>query len=145
MSGGKKRRSAKKASSKKASKGKKSSKKMSQEWDGKKKSKKSKKTSRGGAPKRTMPAAAKAFTDLVKIVSTDRDVPIKYNVAMRVAKAYKDDIAKDHPNMASGDVINKAKKDYAGESDATKKKYLHKAEKLIEDAKDARKAKKANN
>jgi hypothetical protein len=63
---------------------------------------------------------------------------------MRAASAYKADLAKEHPNMNSLDVTHKAKKEYPGESAATKKKYLAKAEKMIEDSKAARKAKKAN-
>jgi colicin import membrane protein len=144
LSGGK-RKSVKKASkktskkgSKKLSGGKKHSKKAS-----KKTSKKaSKKGSKRTAPKRTMPEGAKAFVALVKLISEDKDVPVKYNVAMRVAKAYKDDLTNDNKNMSSTDVINKAKKEYPGESAATKKKYLARAEKMIEDSKAAKKANK---
>ena len=150
MSGGKRksRKASKKVSKKGSKKQSTGGKRRVAKKTSKKTSKKgSKKQSVGGktpGPKRTMPPAAKAFTDLVKIVSEDNDVPVKYNVAMRVAKAYKDDLAKEHSNMSSGDVINKAKKEYSGESAATKKKYLAKAEKLIADSKADRQAKKAN-
>ena len=82
-----------------------------------------------------MPAAAKEFTDLVKLVAYDKEVPVKYNVAMKLAKLYKDD---------NGGNIGGAKKSYPDESAATKKKYLAKAEKAMDDSKADRKAKKAN-
>ena len=95
-----------------------------------------------------MPPAAKeaseAFRALIRVISDDGDVPMSWPIAMRAAKAYKDDLTKDHSNMSALEITKKAKKQYSGESTATKKKYLAKAEKMAEDSKAARKAKKAN-
>lgn len=147
--GGKKRarkapaKKSSKKSSKKLSGGKRRASKKASKKTSKKASKKSsKKGSKRTAPKRTMPEAAQAFVALVKLISEDKDVPVKYNVAMRVAKAYKDDMASDNKNLSSLELINKAKKEYPGESAGTKKKYLTKAEKMIEDSKAAKKASK---
>lgn len=143
MAGGKRgsKKSSKKTSkkgSKKMSGGKRASKKSS-----KKTSKKgSKKTSKKGG-KRELPEAIKVFGELVALVSKDDDVPMTRPVAMRVASAYKNDLAKDHPNMTPLDVTKKAKKEYSGESTAAKKKYLKEAEEKIVKSKADRKAKKA--
>ena len=160
MSGGKRRKSSKKASKKSSKKGskrqsggkkssKKSSKKMSKKHSrksskkmsnkgGKKSRKSSKKSSRrsSATPKRSLPPAVAEFSKLVKIIANDKDLPVKYPTAMKIAKLYKDDTKGSDPL----ETTKKCQREYPGESDATKRKYLNKAEKEIADKKSAKKA-----
>jgi hypothetical protein len=147
LSGGKRRKSSKKASKKASKKG--SKKQTEEQLGGKRKrasKKASKKTSKKGSKKggkREMPAAAKIFGELVKVIRDDEDVPINFKTALSVAKLYKDEMAADNKNMSPMDVTKKAIKEYPGESAANKKKYLAKAEKNIADKSAAKKAAKA--
>ena len=161
MSGGKRRKSSKKASKKASKKGskrqsggkkrasKKASKKMSKKHSrksskkmsnkgGKKSRKSSKKSSRrsSATPKRSLPPAVAEFSKLVKIIANDKDLPVKYPTAMKIAKLYKDDTKGSDPL----ETTKKCQREYPGESDATKRKYLNKAEKEIADKKSAKKA-----
>jgi len=142
MSGGKKRAS-KKASKKMSKKhSRKASKKMSTKG-GKKSRKSSKKSSRrsSATPKRSLPPAVKSFSEFVQMVAKDKDIDAKYPVAMKICALYKNDIMKDN-NLDSMESINRAKKDWPKESEATKRKYLNKAQKEIDDKKSAKKANK---
>ena len=101
-----------------------------------KKSKKSKK-SRGGA-KRELPPAVKHFSSFVKMIADDKDVEVKYNVAMVVAKLYKDEAMKKKPSMDTVEAVAEAKKAYKDDSVAEKKKVIEKAKKRIDDRKKAK-------